>query len=868
MTQICGTLRCGLCVLLIGAPIYAQPDCLFDADGDGHPLFGSTYSRPDIERFEDRLYIGRPTSVDFGDLDGDGDLDAVFAQCQQGRFIHEVSYLTVLMGSGDGVFGPPTMYRAGQEPVTVKLADFNGDGSLDIAVTNASEDTVSILFGRGDGTFDPDTKYNVGDEPRPLLAADFDADGDVDLAVVNLLDRTLSILLNTGDGSFEVHAPLDLGSITQRGDGNRTFPYPGPHMATADLDGDGDLDLAIPAGSRMKILFNDGAGVFTLAAEHPSAAVSDVYAIIAEDLDGDGDIDLASANTGNAARGVSVNMNLGDGRFGPPRAYAVHNWGDPDAFYFNNGLAAADLDHDGDIDLAVAQENLPRFTILRNNGDGTYGPQEIHEVVRGPWFVMLKDVNADGWADFIALTFAIRAGMRIQLNDGAGNLLSARREPPSEFPRRSTDQKSILASDLDRDGDLDFVVTMTNRENATGQVRLVENIGAGHFEDRGTILLAPLTESVGMHAAAGDLTGDGLLDLVVADTVVPGGFVDPGTLWVLVNQGGMNFAEPVAYPLADAYPQSVRLGDLDGDGDLDVVAWLSGVYPGNLKIPVDLRIWILLNTGDGTLIPDAQYVFTDAPWFPLGDASIGDVDGDGDLDIAAVGGPRVEPGTLAILLNDGNASFHISEQHTIAPQARSLIVEDLNNDGDADIAIVYNHNFLLEEVAFEPYLTVLANDGHGNFTVVQEFVDPNAIPDSLMNAADFDADGDLDLAFVEISGHVTIQLNNGDGSFGAPVRYNDFERSRDLAVGDFDQDGRIDIATANGRHGEVLILTNLGCNRICRADFNDDGIVNTFDVIAYLRAYNAADPRADMNGDGIVNTLDFLVFLNAYNEGC
>ena len=180
------------------------------------------------------LYTGIfPMGVAVGDFNADGRLDAVVAS--GGSTAYPGSGVTVSLGNGDGTFtlasGSPI--PLGQNLSAIVTADFNGDGKLDLAVTDSGGNSVLILLGNGDGTFGVPTTIPAGNQPDAIIAADFNNDGKLDLAVANYGDGTITLLLGNGDGTFTQAAgsPYAVGQ----------YPY---QIAAADFNGDGKLDLA------------------------------------------------------------------------------------------------------------------------------------------------------------------------------------------------------------------------------------------------------------------------------------------------------------------------------------------------------------------------------------------------------------------------------------------------------------------------------------------------------------------------------------------------------------------------------------------------------------------------------------------------
>jgi hypothetical protein len=195
--------------------------------------------------------------------------------------------------------------------------DFNGDGKLDLAVSNGGP--VSILLGNGDGTFQLAGQYAAGTEPDSIVAGDFTGDGHLDLAVANYEDGTMSVLLGNGDGTFQ--------PATQYGVG--LFPSA---LVTGDFTGNGHLDLAVaywgnvgnggqtePAG--ISVLLGNGDGTFALPVQYATGA--EPKSIVAGDFTGNGHVDLAVADIGNVGNGgtdpggVYLLLGNGNGTFHP-----------------------------------------------------------------------------------------------------------------------------------------------------------------------------------------------------------------------------------------------------------------------------------------------------------------------------------------------------------------------------------------------------------------------------------------------------------------------------------------------------------------------------------------------------------------------
>jgi hypothetical protein len=215
--------------------------------------------------------------------------------------------VTILLGNGDGTFTIGSTFACYSYGGVV--ADFNGDGIPDLAVTNSGGDTLTILLGNGDGTFTPtEVSPATGPGPTAIAVGDFNGDGIPDLAVANEVSDAVTVLLGDGDGTFTATAliPRVGGVASEIGVG----------IAVADFNGDGILDLAAATSDGMTVLLGNGDGTFTAAPVSPASG-SSPRSVAVGDFNGDGIPDLAIYNTpyGYVDGFVTILLGNGDGTF-------------------------------------------------------------------------------------------------------------------------------------------------------------------------------------------------------------------------------------------------------------------------------------------------------------------------------------------------------------------------------------------------------------------------------------------------------------------------------------------------------------------------------------------------------------------------
>ena len=394
---------------------------------------------PICEFSEPVIYDPLPTTFVEGivaaDLENDGDQDLVFSRSD--------NRIEVLLNDGTGTFAFGNQYLVGQFPNSLEAGDLNGDGLVDIAVTNSEQSDISILLSDGSGGFLPSVGLDAGGfaGPGSIQLGDLDADGDLDIVATTIAGSTVRLWLNNGDGTFVGQPPLSICCVRS--------------LALSDFDNDGALDFVLTRGttkqfSRADVYLNDGSANFQLLVSLNVGARPN--SIVAADLDGDGDNDLAVAES--ARDTVSVILNNGDGTFAMPATFETSD--DP------NDIAASDVDGDQDIDLAVACTNSDTVEILLNNGNGDFELATPIHPASEPADVIIFD--ADGDLDMDIATANLFGSFNVAVNfnscvlpgdvnlDGDVNLLDV-----ATFVNLLGSGEFQAEADINQDGSVDLL---------------------------------------------------------------------------------------------------------------------------------------------------------------------------------------------------------------------------------------------------------------------------------------------------------------------------------------------------------------------------------------------------------------------------
>ena len=345
------------------------------------------------------------------DFNGDGHVD-IAVPTNSSTITGGADKLSIFLGNGDGTFASVATYSAGALPWSVATGDFNGDGILDIAVTNWGDGTVSILLGKGDGTFGAASNYRIGGGGTGVLAKDLNGDGKLDLVISNFASNSVTVLLGNGDGTFSPHADYPTGVGPDR-------------IVVGEFNGDGKLDVAVDdrgcpnlpcsADGLVSVLLGNGDGTLQPHVDYSTGPGSGPDGIAAGDFNGDGKLDLAVSNSGT--NNISILLGNGDGTFQTPMNYSTGS--------FPESVALGDFNGDGNLDLLVSQVvvnqcPLPATAILLGKGDGTFGAPNYLCASAG-FASVAADFNGDGKLDFVTADDGSQISVWTNTGTSAGN---------------------------------------------------------------------------------------------------------------------------------------------------------------------------------------------------------------------------------------------------------------------------------------------------------------------------------------------------------------------------------------------------------------------------------------------------------------
>jgi len=664
--------------------------------------------------------------VAIGDIDGDGDLDMVV-----GNWLNK----NQIFLNENGRFSQIPFWESdtAEATSTIALGDLDKDGDLDMVVGNTNTDMD------GDGTFETpgsiqiyynnngnysqieQTTLSLGNTDVSISLGDIDNDGYLDLAA---------------DGSIFLNSNGVISSTT-------SWFQSGQNPTWGDVNNDGFIDLALSTWAGMdsnlgknKIYLNNG-GVLDNSPYWTSSDSSDTKSQAWGDVNNDGFIDLAIGNydfpTFQADYHSAIQVYLNSNGVLSQSADWSFDEGSAES------IAWADVDGDGDLDLVAGYSNEQNK--VYTNIDGILSNETV-------WFsqnsavtqaIDVADINGDGMIDIIDASY----GPNIVIYN-SGAVLSTQAGWEISHSENSL---QVDFADIDNDGDLDLAIG-----NYAGVNELYLNYEGTYPQT------ANWTSSDSQYTTDiefGDLNNDGFMDLVIGNQFQP--------TQIFFNDAGSFLTTPSWDNACDPCysTQDIELGDLDGDGFLDIVEIFGG-----------LGKRVMLSGGFSYDIFDGHSGTS---------ADLGDIDGDGDLDLIV--GNMNEPNE--IFLNNGG-QFPSSPNWVSSDSKDTRSVELLDVNGDTFLDLVVGNWGEKNQIFYNNF---------GVMSTTAGWESNDSLQTTGITSGDVDRDGDLDIAVANYGEENQIFFNN-EGVISQFAKWTSLDslESIGLAWGDVNNDGTLDLA--------------------------------------------------------------------------
>ena len=531
------------------------------------------------------------------------------------------------------------------------------------------------------------------------------------------------------------------------------------------------------------------------------------------DVNGDGKMDIVGVVENIVGdiqiAQVSVALSNGDGTFQAPVLTTLPN-SDP--------ILVGDLNGDGKADIIQFHPNAGStfdVWIADSNGDGafTHAAQGANYLVSSAALMggVLTDMNGDGKLDVLLIDTSNPGVVWTFPGNGDGTFQNS---TTTTLAGQTPDQ--LVFADFNGDGKVDFAGLNYSTERPDIYLQT-----ANGFVQKGTDLITPDAVYDSCSLAAGDLTGDGKAELIAPNC-------SDENITIFVNNGDGSFQTGVYYftasipanTLVNTNPTAAMVADVNGDGKADIV--LSNASSGDVTV--------LAGNGDGTVtLPTVGFAVSGHPQFP---ALVADFNGDGLPDLVV---PDVEYG-YAYLEGYGDATFRSALNYYAAGSASGINIAtgDFNGDGNPD--------FVLSSCCSG--IAVFLSRADGSLLPAVQY-GTGALVDVAL--ADFNGDGHLDIAVVDQTNfRVDLYLGVADGTFtvgGTSFADTNESQPSSIVAGDFNHDGKMDLAVLNQSTNDVGIL--LG-----------DGAGNFAAPTNYLLSQPGGTlTAADVNGDGYLDLL-------------
>jgi hypothetical protein len=767
--------------------------------------------------------------------------------------------------------------------VVTLSADFLQHGRKDL-ITLDSSAKLHLLANQGDGSFALPITSNgrpTGSYYTTYLSAfayDYDKDGYPDVVARDGTNSRLTFFHNNQDGTFTLAksiqlpncyypAAMLLGDVNQDGIPDITAFVTSYDYSTSATD----LQLLVYAG--------DGSGYFNTTPVETDYVFAGGEVVIPNDgavLSTNATrpslyFEALSLNSYgiNGATVVALGLN-GDGTFAAT-PYAQQDFPSANTYANTNlgGLSLADLNNDGIPDITMSFMDGNIYTAL-GASDGSFptvlnAAAAVFLVTPQSWAV--TDIDGDGFPDFVAKeqnSLEVLPGLGTGLFGGAKTYYTASNSNSGTY--ENSPGSNLVVDDFNADGILDAIYVDGSYSGYQRAIFL-----QGHGDDTFQAPAAlPAYAQLGyapgyLHAqAVFDSNGDGRADVILQDTYGAGPY--PYRTALSDGKGGFKLVQAAAGQYGNYTLEStLASGDFNHDGLKDLVV--------DVESPVDLytvnhTLAVLLSKGDGTF---ADPVFIDmngtALNFSLTSVSLGDINGDGTLDMVATttGGYYDAPAIITILGNkDGTFQPAVTQPFGTAYTFAGATLADFNGDGKLDL-------FLSDDGAAGgtlPSSSIIFGDNSGSFATAHAVSFTSGLSLRKVLVGDLNGDGKPDLALIAAgvqSGYsitatnrgLLVYLNNGDGTFAAADTYEVGSLGGDGLLADVNGDGTLDVVFTTDYSQDVASTSNAGAQLLLG---HGDG---TFGAPSNLMLPASVSLLAsgDLNGTGLLDLVTFSYFV-------
>ena len=666
----------------------------------------------------------------------------------------------ILYGLDDGTFDKESM-----QTVTVELdssymcvADLNNDTNMDIVFSDKYGNSIDVLLGRDNGTFSDVTKYSTGNQSSPVWLAlgDLNNDKRLDIVCVNSDTATVGIFLGNGDGTF---ASMMIDPAI-----NSTTPE---LVEIRDLNNDTYLDLIVADGNGLINIYvgNKNGTLSFLTTCYVGA--SPVYIVLA-DVNNDNYLDIVVANV--VVSNIGVLLGYGNGTFHEQTIYYV------EPLFTPYCVAVVDVNNDGISDIAASNTEYDEIVIFCGYGDGSFE-------------LCLRYTTGDGTSPdlFIVAYFAHRKELQFVVALSAtGDLITmtpynaAMFSQQRKYPTGSAPKPvSMVVGDLNNDNRSDIAVV----NSGNGSLTLLFNLNDSTFSTK--TMYSNDRHFSPQSVLLCDVNHDNQADIVTVDS-------NMNSISVFRGYGNGHFTEQWKYTTEDStYPYAVAAGDVNNDGRLDLVVANRDMTDVGVYFGFDYTSFRKHEAYSSLETQNAVGI------------NVGHFNDDNILDIAAI---FESSGNVIILLGHGNASFAITGTYSTGDDSapRIVVTGDFNNDGQTDLATC---NAGTDSVG------ILLGHGNGTFATVVTYSLGEGSRPFFLTIGDLNHDNRLDIVVANSgTNSVGILLGSGDGTLLDVETYatGDGAHSLSVALGDFNNDGHLDIAVANADMDTVGFLFGYG----------------------------------------------------------